>query len=99
MRYTPLLAAIVLSVAIGGSTAALAVDDDSFESGHLNVPKDKWLSPTQISEKLEQKGYTVNEIEVDDGAYEVELIDKRNGTRIEAHVHPATGELLLGYDD
>jgi len=45
------------------------------------------------------KGYTVNEIEVDDGAYEVELIDKRNGTRIEAHVHPATGELLLGYDD
>jgi len=27
------------------------------------------------------------------------LIDKRNGTRIEAHVHPATGELLLGYDD
>ena len=32
-------------------------------------------------------------------AYEVELIDKRNGTRIEAHVHPATGELLLGYDD
>ena len=68
-------------------------------SGHLNVPQDKWLSPTQISEKLEQKGYTVNEIEVDDGAYEVELVDKRNGTRIEAHVHPATGELLLGYDD
>ena len=31
--------------------------------------------------------------------YEVELIDKRNGPRIEAHVHPATGELLLGYDD
>ena len=63
------------------------------------MPKDKWLSPTQISEKLEQKGYNVNEIEIDDGAYEVELIDKRNGTRIEAHVHPATGELLLGYDD
>ena len=26
-------------------------------------------------------------------------VAKRNGTRIEAHVHPATGELLLGYDD
>jgi hypothetical protein len=41
----------------------------------------------------------VTEIEIDDGAYEVEMIDKRTGTRIEGHVHPATGELMLGYDD
>jgi hypothetical protein len=100
MRYTPLLAAIMLSVAIGGSTAALATDDDdASKPGHLNVPSDKWLSPTQITEKLQQKGYTVTEIEIDDGAYEVEMIDKRTGTRIEGHVHPATGELMLGYDD
>ena len=33
-----------------------------------------------------------------DWAYEVEMTDK-NGVRIEAHVHPETGELLLGYDD
>ena len=51
-----------------------------------------WLSPTQITEKLDQKGYKVTEIEVDDGSYEVEMTDK-NGVRVDAHVHPETGEL------
>ncbi len=64
----------------------------------LNVPQDKWLSPTQITEKLDQKGYKVTEIEIDDGSYEVEMTDK-NGVRVEGHVHPETGELLLGHDD
>ena len=97
MRTKLLLSAILLSAAIGMPAAVLA-GDDAFESNRLNVPKDKWLSPTEITEKLDQKGYRVTEIEVDDGAYEVEMTDK-NGVRIEAHVHPATGELLLGYDD
>ena len=57
-----------------------------------------WLSPTQITEKLDRKGYKVTEIEVDDGSYEVEMTDK-NGVRVDAHVHPETGELPLGYDD
>ena len=48
--------------------------------------------------KLSAQGYKVQEIEADDGAYEVEMVDK-NGTRIETHVHPATAELLPGYDD
>jgi hypothetical protein len=97
MRTKLLLSAILLSAAIGMPAAVLA-GDDAFESNRLNVPKDKWLSPTEITEKLDQKGYRVTEIEVDDGAYEVEMTDK-NGVRIEAHVHPATGELLLGYDE
>ena len=53
-----------------------------------------WLSPTQITEKLDQKGYKVTEIEVDDGSYEVEMTDM-NGVRVDAHVHPETGELPL----
>ena len=57
-----------------------------------------WLSPTQITENLDQKGYKVTEIEVDDGSYEVEMTDK-NGVRVDAHVHPESGELPLGYDD
>ena len=72
--------------------------DDVLEFNRLNVPREQWLSPTQITEKLGEKGYKVIEIETDDGAYEVEMTDK-NGTRIDAHVHPATGELLYGYDD
>jgi hypothetical protein len=62
------------------------------------VPQDQWLSPSEIIDKLSQQGYRVTEIESDDGAYEVEMIDK-NGTKIDTHVHPVTGELLPGYDD
>jgi hypothetical protein len=95
MRSKLILSAILLSVAIGIPAAVLAGDDD-FRSSWLKVPQDKWLSPTQ--EKLDQKGYKVTEIEIDDGSYEVEMTDK-NGVRVEGHVHPETGELLLGYDD
>jgi hypothetical protein len=99
MRKFLIIPAAVLSLATVSLAAvqpAFALDD-LFKS-RLNVPSDQWLSPTQISEKLGAKGYKVYEIESDDGAYEVEMTDK-NGTRIEAHVHPATGEILLGYDD
>jgi hypothetical protein len=77
---------------------AAAVTTPAFATDRLNVPHDQWLSPAQISEKLAAKGFKVTEIETDDGAYEVDLVDK-NGTRVEAHVHPATGEMLVGYDD
>ncbi len=87
------LAAPILALSLLAATAAYA---DPHQ--RLNVPRDQWLSPTQISEKLVAQGYKVTEIETDDGAYEVDLVDK-NGTRIEGHVHPATGELLIGYDD
>ena len=95
MRKTSLLA-VALSLAIAAPMGALAVDD--FFKTRLNVPADQWMSPSQIAEKLGEKGYRVLEIESDDGAYEVEMLDK-NGTRIEAHVHPATAELIYGYDD
>jgi hypothetical protein len=87
----------VLALAVAAATPAIAIDD-YFKSGRLNVPREQWLSPAQLSEKLVAQGYKVTEIEADDGAYEVDLIDK-NGTRVETHVHPATGELLVGYDD
>jgi Peptidase propeptide and YPEB domain len=96
MRKTSVLAAIALSLAIAAPTGALAVDD--LYKSRLNVPAEQWMSPSQIAEKLSEKGYRVLEIESDDGAYEVEMVDN-NGTRIEAHVHPATAELIYGYDD
>jgi len=87
------LGAAALTLSILAGSAAYA---DNHQ--RLNVPRDQWLSPSQISEKLSAQGYKVSEIETDDGTYEVDLVDK-NGTRIEEHVHPATGELLVGYDD
>lgn len=87
------LAAPALVLSLLAATAAYADP-----AKRLNVPSDQWLSPAQISEKLQAQGYKVTEIEADDGAYEVDLVDK-NGTKVEAHVHPATGEMLVGYDD
>ena len=85
----PLFAAAALTFAM--LTPASAGD-------RLNVPADQWLSPSQLTEKLTAQGYKVHKIETDDGTYEVDLTDK-NGVLIEAHVHPATGEILVGYDD
>ncbi|MGH6865986.1 MAG: PepSY domain-containing protein [Methyloceanibacter sp.] len=50
------------------------------------------------TDKLAAQGFKVYEIESDDDAYEVEMVYK-NGTPIDTHVHPATGEILRGYDD
>jgi len=97
MRHN--LNALIAALALGLGAAAMAAPSlaDPAPGARLNVPTAEWLSPAQISDKLAAQGYKVTEIEVDDGAYEVEMIDK-NGTRIEGHVHPATGELLVGYD-
>jgi hypothetical protein len=90
------LIAPVLALTLGAAMPASA--DDWLKFNRLNVPKEQWLPPTQIAEKLAAQGYKVTEIEADDGAYEVEMVDK-NGVRVEGHVHPATAELLVGYDD
>jgi hypothetical protein len=95
MQTYLILPALALSLA--AVTPALAVDD-VFGGNRLNVPRERWLSPEQIAQKLGEKGYTVREIEADDGAYEVEMVDK-NGMRVEAHVHPETADMLVGYDD
>lgn len=87
--------AIALAVlgAFAAATPALA-----WTGNRLNVPAEKWMSPAELKANLKDQGYDVREIEADDGAYEVEMIDK-DGTRIEAHIHPETGEILKNYDD
>lgn len=90
MKSSLILAAAAASLVM--ATSALAGERP------LNVPRADWLSPAQVTEKLTAQGYTVREIEADDGSYEVEMTDK-NGVRVEMHVHPATGEPLPGHDD
>jgi hypothetical protein len=88
---------IILAPILALSLAAAALPAFADPSIRLNVPQAEWMSPAQVTDKLVAAGYRVTEIETDDGAYEVEMVDK-NGTRIEGHVHPATGELLVGFD-
>jgi hypothetical protein len=96
MRNYLIMPAVAVALAFAAVQPALA--DDLFERNRLNVPREQWLPATQIAEKLGTQGYKVLKIEADDGAYEVDMVDK-NGTQIEAHVHPATAEILTGYDD
>lgn len=84
-----LLTASILSLAL--AAPAFAGDDDY--AGLLNVPREQWLSTSDVVQKLEAKGFKVREIEADDGAYEFEATDA-SGARIEGHAHPATAEVL-----
>ncbi len=90
-----LLIASGFALAMAVSAPILASNDD--RSG-VDVPRDQWLSVSQIAAKLEAMGYQIREIETEDGVYEVEAVDK-NGQRVEAYVHPATGEILKQEED
>jgi hypothetical protein len=56
------------------------------------------MSIAQIATMLESQGYTVLEIELERGRYDVEMIDG-NGMRVEAYLNAVTGEVLPYRDD
>jgi hypothetical protein len=56
------------------------------------------MSVAALAQKLEAQGYTVREIERDDGYYEVEMTDA-NGLRVEAYLDPRTGDPVDWDDD
>jgi hypothetical protein len=95
MRKT-LLTAAALAAAAG---AALASDDrDERRAPIVDAPRAEWMSVSELAQSLEAKGYVIREIDVERGAYEVEGTDA-NGLRVEAYVHPVTGEILPYGDD
>jgi hypothetical protein len=56
------------------------------------------MSIAEIATMLEGQGYTVREIELERGRYEVEMIDA-NGMRVEAYLSAVTGDVLPYRDD
>ncbi len=95
MRKYLLPATLGLSLLAAGPVVASEMDEDGDRAG---VPRDQWLPLSDIADKLSALGYTVTEIETEDGAYEVEMVDK-NGVHGEARVHPVTAEILPDDDD
>ncbi len=79
--------ASALIAALGLSGGALASDCDA----HEGTSKDKWLSESSVKEKLGRLGYSVREIEAEDGRYEAKATDKQ-GVKVEIYVNPLTGE-------
>jgi len=85
--------AITLLALVAAPSLAMASDDDGRNRWGIDAPRDQWMSIAEVTAKMEAAGYTIREIEIDDGVYEVEGRDA-NGARIEADVHPVTGEIL-----
>jgi catechol 2,3-dioxygenase-like lactoylglutathione lyase family enzyme len=56
------------------------------------------MSAGAVVRKLEGQGYTVREIEREDGAYEVYATDA-DGVRVELYADPRTGDILRRDDD
>lgn len=73
--------------------AALADDDE------CSAPRDRWQPRAAVMQLAEQNGWTVRDVETDDGCYEIEGRDS-NGRQIEVKLDPATLRVIeLDYDD
>ncbi|QYX57580.1 PepSY domain-containing protein [Roseovarius sp. SCSIO 43702] len=70
-------------VALLAAGAALADDDV------CTAPRDTWQSREAAMQMAQQNGWTVREIKIDDGCYEIEGRDS-DGREIEVKVDPAT---------
>ena len=75
-------------------SAGIAIaDGDDRRDRDDDMPRDGWMSLVEVAEQLESQGYTPYEIEIDDGAYEVTMVDGQ-GMVIEAYIDPVNGEPL-----
>ena len=58
-----------------------------------NVPDAEWISVVEVATVATEAGYTVREVERDDGCYELNVTDAQ-GVRFELDIHPGTGEIV-----
>lgn len=58
-----------------------------------SVPKADWQSETALRQKLENEGWKINRIKVDDGCYEVYGFDGK-GQRAETYFDPKSFEIV-----
>lgn len=84
-------------------TASLATAVGLFALGasaqdQVQVQTQERMSIAQIATMLEDQGYTIREIELERGRYDVEMIDA-NGMRVEAYLDAVTGAVLPYRDD
>lgn len=63
-----------------------------------NQAQARALTIAEIATRLEAQGYTVREIELERGVYEVEMTD-RNGMRVKAYLDAVSGNVLPYGDD
>ena len=102
MTRTLLIAAGAGLLAFAGIAAWPVLASDQNGAGERtasrSVPAAEWMPASEVARKFENMGYTVREIERDDGAWEVEATNA-DGLKMEAYVDPRSGEILRRDDD
>lgn len=90
MKVSVMLGALAAASVLTLGGVALANDDDDRRGprGH-----DSWMSVESVAGKLRGQGYTLLEIERDDGRYEAKVRDTQ-GRKFEVDLHRRTGEPL-----
>jgi len=56
-------------------------------------PQDQWMSQDQAAATATALGYSVRQVKIEDGCYEVYAKDKQ-GNRVEAYLDPVTGAVV-----
>jgi len=75
------------------SAALLLTSAASAQAPSVAGSSNDWMSVSALSSQLEAQGYTVLEVDRDDGRYEVEMRDT-NGVKYEAKINRITGEII-----
>lgn len=73
--------------------AALAASGAAFSEVNCTDPVADWKSRELLQREVEQRGWTVQRIKIDDGCYELRGID-RKGNKIKAKYAPASLRIL-----
>lgn len=92
MNKTYTISALALG-AMATATAGLAVSSNAWASEKCTVAEADYQPMETLRSELEAKGWTISELELDDGCYEAEAIDE-NGQEVEAYFNPATFEVV-----
>ncbi|MBZ0070762.1 MAG: PepSY domain-containing protein [Thiohalobacteraceae bacterium] len=75
------------------SLASVLVAGGALADERCDDPISDWQSRDALRQKLEDNGWKVKRIKIDDGCYEVKGVD-HNGNRFEATYAPASLEIL-----
>ena len=90
---------ILFTASLASAVGLFALGAQAQDQGApAQAPIQERMSLVQIATMLEGQGYTVREIELERGRYDVEMIDA-NGMKVEAYLDAVTGQVLPYRDD
>lgn len=97
-RKRNMLFAILATTGLAAAAAATIptsfAQSDTVRPEASPTTRGEWLPVPRVVERLEAEGYSaIEEIERDDGYYEVKATD-RDGRRVELKLDPGSGEVL-----